>query len=351
MSKYDKRYFIVLALLGLLFISSCANEYSDFHLENAAYEKNISDIVDNKEKFKLTNILYSDVKIATLPDNTTLDRIIDNIKSAKKRVYLEVYILTEKRIIKELTDAKRRGLDVSVILEKNVLGSPSINSKAFKILQNVGIKVRYANNNNYIFTHSKFFIFDDSYILGTGNMSHSTFYDNMEFYLFGKDKKNISILESVFSDDMNGIRSIHCDANVITSPFCSRFAFEKTLNQAKSSIYIYAQQIKDPSLEKILKSKAEQGIKISMILADPKKVSSNQNIIDDFKKTDNVSIYIPKKSYVHAKVFIIDNETIYIGSINFTSNSMDNNREVGFIFNDKENADNLIRQFNNHIGQ
>lgn len=36
----------------------------------------------------------------------------------------------------------------------------------------------------------------------------------------------------------------------------------------------------------------------------------------------------------HAKALVIDGARAYVGSINFTRNSMDNNREIGVLFDD-----------------
>ena len=49
-----------------------------------------------------------DLNLEVTPDKKYLDRIVSQIDEAKKRVYLEVYMLTEKRIIKALKDAKHR---------------------------------------------------------------------------------------------------------------------------------------------------------------------------------------------------------------------------------------------------
>ena len=349
----DKRLLKILSRFSVLFfLVSCSNEYFDYHSDNSFFETQLSAIKKDKDIFDLGKIKELNPEITILPDEAmTLDKIVDKIRGSKKRVYLEVYILTEKRIISELLAAKNRWLDVRVILEKNVLWSPSINNKTFKTLKDSWIEVYYASDKNYVFTHSKFFITDDSYIIWTWNMSHSTFYKNKEFYVFDDNPKNLWILERVFDDDTKWIKSVYCSENIIVSPSCSRLAFEKALWQARENIYIYAQEISDFSFEKIIKEKALWWIKIKMILANPKIVKWNQKIIDEFKGDKNISIYIPKKFYIHAKVFVVDNKAVYIGSINFTSNSMDNNREAWIIFNNEDSWKKIIKQFSYDISQ
>ena len=62
----------------------------------------------------------SGLTLRETPDVKLLDDITTKIDSAQKRVYVEVYIFTEKRIKKSLLNAKKRGVEVKVLLEKNV---------------------------------------------------------------------------------------------------------------------------------------------------------------------------------------------------------------------------------------
>jgi phosphatidylserine/phosphatidylglycerophosphate/cardiolipin synthase-like enzyme len=62
--------------------------------------------------------------------------MVENINSSKKRVYVEVYIFTEKRLRKALIDAHKRGVEVKVLLEKNVYKASSLNNDTYKSLKN-----------------------------------------------------------------------------------------------------------------------------------------------------------------------------------------------------------------------
>jgi phosphatidylserine/phosphatidylglycerophosphate/cardiolipin synthase-like enzyme len=51
----------------------------------------------------------------------------------------------------------------------------------------------------------------------------------------------------------------------------------------------------------------------------------------DFRSS-KVRISQAKKPYMHAKVAIFDGDIAYVGSSNFTTNALDNNREVGILW-------------------
>lgn len=316
----------------ILFLSSCTNEYFIYHSQNQKYLESKTNVSKNLNNFDLSKIEQRDVEIISFPSKTWLDKIINLIDKAQKRVYLEVYILTEKRIIGALKSAKNRWVDVRIILEKNVFGSPTINKKVFEELKNFGISITYSSETNYTFTHSKFFIIDESYIIWTGNMSHSTFTVNKEFFVVSNNKKDLLKLEQIFEDDFNYKKSIICEPNLISSPDCSREIIGNLLKSAKSTIYIYNQEISDEEILTILKEKKKKWLDVKLIIWDKNKVKKNNQISQDLKKL-GIEVISPKKPYVHAKLVLIDSSYIYVWSVNFTTNSFDNNREVWVIFN------------------
>lgn len=96
------------------------------------------------------------------------------------------------------------------------------------------------------------------------------------------------------------------------------------------------QTVSDNSIENILEEKAKQGIEIQLCLGDLKKVESNETIVKRLSLYPQVRLYAPKKPYIHTKSLVIDGSDWYVGSINFTTNSFDNNREIGLHFSLKE---------------
>jgi phosphatidylserine/phosphatidylglycerophosphate/cardiolipin synthase-like enzyme len=61
------------------------------------------------ENFSLDDIQYiDDITLYRNPDINLLNKIVSQINNAKTRIYLETYILTEKRIQKALKKAKNR---------------------------------------------------------------------------------------------------------------------------------------------------------------------------------------------------------------------------------------------------
>lgn len=327
-----------------LLLSSCSNEYIAFHSQNNAYLESKTSVSQQVEKYDISKIWERDVELFSLPDKKWVDKIVNFIDNAKKRIYLEVYILTEKRIIEALVKAKSRWVDIRIILEKNVFWSPKINDKAMQTLLWAGISAIYSSEDNYTFTHSKFYIIDDFFLVSTGNMSHSTFVTNKEFFVKSDNIPDLKLLEKLFLDDFNYKKSIICDYNLMSSPNCSREVIRNLLKSAKSSIYIYNQEISDEQILSILREQKKKWLDIKLIIWDINKVKKNNQISKDLKNL-GIEVISPKKPYIHAKLVLIDTSYIYVWSVNFTTNSFDNNREVWVIFKSEKTWWEIKKEF------
>jgi len=169
--------------------------------------------------FVITLLIYSNLiplnnQPATIPalgDNISIfyepnmgkDPILNGIKGAKKSIDLEVYTFSDTDVLRELKNAKERGIRVRVILEENPYGGYSANKETYNKLRYYGIDTKW-DNKAYNFTHSKFLIIDEEtgYIL-TLNLSKSAFTKNREFGAIVTDKNVILELKKIFEADWN----------------------------------------------------------------------------------------------------------------------------------------------------
>lgn len=284
------------------------------------------------------------LSIFSTPDLDLLDDIVYEIDTAKHRVYLEVYILTEKKIQKALKRAYDRWLDVRVILEKNVYLAPSLNNKSYNNLKDYWINVIWSNSDNYLLNHSKMFIIDNLWIIGTWNMSYSTFKYNREFFVFIKNDKLLLNLLDIFINDFNWFKKNIIFDELILSPFSSRLKLESLINSANNSIKIYSQNFSDTNIIDILKNKSEWWVGIDVIMPSIEKIKSNLDTYNDLKKSW-INVFSLQKPYIHAKIILVDNKYLYIWSINFSKPSIDSNREIWLIIINKTIIEKILSIF------
>lgn len=342
-----KILFLIFLSFVSFFLSSCENEYTKFHEKKINIEEKEVDLEKFLSNFDLEKIRYiENTKLFHTPDLKLLSDIVELIDDSKEKVYLETYILTEKKIQSALKKAKDRWVDVRVILEKNVYKAPSLNKKSFNNLYSSWVSVTWSNPENFSLNHTKMLIVDNKAIISTWNYSYSSFKYNREFFLFLEDKDIISKLEDIFLADFYWEKTSVYDDNLILSPDYTREKFDKLIASSKKSIKMYVNNISDKDFLNILVKKSSEWVNIQMIFPDLKKVSSNEDEIK-FLKDNWISVHIVKKPKIHAKSILVDDKYLYIWSINFSYYSIEKNREIWLIFKDDNIINKFIDIFNN----
>lgn len=312
--------------------------WKDYFLFHESKNKIIDEnqiIKEKVEDFSLEDIReLSDWEIYYTPYLDLKSKIIDNINSAKSRVYVEVYMFSEKNIRNAIINAKKRWVDVKIVLEKNPYLAYNINNEAYNLFKENDIEVVWSDPKNYFLNHSKFMIIDDMFIVSTWNLSHSTFAYNRDFFIFSKDGVILNKILKIFDYDFYWIVWQEYDSNLILSPNYSRKKLEKSFLWARESINMYFQYFLDDDLVDVLSIKASSGVLIKVVLPDTAIESSPKQI----KKLENswVEISFLKKPKIHSKIVIVDNSYMFLWSINFSPTSIDENRELGLFFKNKD---------------
>ncbi len=102
-------------------------------------------------------------------DKSITNAVLPLIQNAKRYIYIPTFVLTEQRVTEELINAKKRGVDVKIIIDAL---NASIKHSKHKELREGGILVKTENYAGKM--HSKSMIVDDKYtIIGSMNFSNS----------------------------------------------------------------------------------------------------------------------------------------------------------------------------------
>jgi cardiolipin synthase A/B len=91
----------------------------------------------------------------------------------------------------------------------------------------------------------------------------------------------------------------------------------------------------DSGIEQALASAAQHGVQVEVILPAASSTSgdSNSQGIATIKQS-GVQVREDPQLYMHAKIVIVDNEVAFIGSENISTQSLDQNRELGILVSD-----------------
>lgn len=123
-------------------------------------------------------------EVCFTPGNDCTTTIVNEIKKAKKSIYLQAYSFTSKPITKAITDAKRKGVDVQVILDKSQIKNNKYSSAKYLINQNVPVWIDYKPS----IAHNKVIIIDNNTVItGSFNFTKAAQEKNAENVLVMHD--------------------------------------------------------------------------------------------------------------------------------------------------------------------
>jgi len=306
--------------------------------------------------FFLVIILFS-VSTLAVPPNWPKDGVIVEpdmnrapliavFQEAKHSLKLSAYRLTDKRLIAELCEAVKRGVEVELLVTRDVFksGEKTPNDETpMKLLKELGINV-HQSPKFYDQAHHKMILVDDLYaLIGTPNMGKNSFDDNKEskaqrgFWVTVTDKNQLKELKNVFTADFNGEKTNLKNSLLVWSPDQGRAPFIKLIHSAKNSLWIYQPDIEDEEIACALAEAARKGIDVRLIMPPfPYSKTKDANIPNQEMIRDaGGKVGLITHVVGHAKVILVDVGTklakAWVGSVNFYPPSLDRNRELGII--------------------
>ncbi len=260
--------------------------------------------------------------------------ILNAINNAQQSVWLETYLLTDTNVINALEKAAGK-IQVRVMLEPNPYGGGSPQS-TLNALKAAGASTEDASP-SFTLTHEKGMIVDGkTAFIMTCNFTYSALNGkNREYGIIDTNTPDVQSVIDIFNADWNRTPIQPSDPGLVVSPTNSRTALTAFINNAKSSLVIEAEEMQDTDIEQAIVSAAQRGVKVQVILPTPSSsTDANAPGIATIKAA-GAQVEEDAQLYMHAKMMVADGSSAFVGSENISSNSLDNNRELGLIFSDQ----------------
>jgi phosphatidylserine/phosphatidylglycerophosphate/cardiolipin synthase-like enzyme len=271
-------------------------------------------------------------------------QLVDAIESAEREILVEIYLLSDKKIINALVDAREHGVKVMVMMEQHPFGGSALNPKTKKELDSHAVLTQWSNP-SFALTHEKAIIIDanKAFIL-TQNLTTSSFSKNREYDILDTNPIDVTEIRNIFIADWERKSfSPPANTNIIESPDNSRPALTSLLNNATQTIDAETEDIVDTKLVQLLSNKAKT-TKIRLLVPTLSQLEANEPALSKLQKS-GVQVKTIFSPYMHAKMIIADDKKAYVGSINFSTQSMDKNRELGIILTQEDIIQTLSTTF------
>jgi hypothetical protein len=276
----------------------------------------------------------SDFSLLVLPDQGE-SRIYSLINSATKTVDMTMYELTDTTVTTDLVNREKAGVKVRVILDQAEM---SVNQTAFNALQAGGVSVTWSST-AFTFTHQKTVTVDgDESFISTGNLDSRFYSTSRDYGVFDTDPADVAAIEAVFNADFAKTSITPSDGDdLVWSPTDSQTRLLALINGAQHTLDIEQEEFSDTALVNAIVAAENRGVTVRVVVEDPSSYTSELNQVT--AAGGKVTGYSSSTGfYVHAKAIIADFGTstakIFLGSENFSDNSLNDNRELGLIITD-----------------
>ncbi|WP_416959991.1 phospholipase D-like domain-containing protein [Streptomyces sp. Agncl-13] len=263
---------------------------------------------------------------------TTQPTIYDFINSATSSLDMTMYELEDTSAVNDLIALKNKGVTVRVVLDR---AHQSANSSAYTALTNAGVGVVWSPS-SFVYTHQKTITVDatKSLVL-TGNLTSQYYSTGRDYGVFTDDTRDVAAIEKVFNADYAGTSVTPTDGDhLLWSPTDSRSRLLTVINAATKTLDVEELEFSDSTVVNAIVARAKAGVTVRVVLETPSDYSSEVSAIKAAGGTV-VGYSDPDGFYIHAKAMVADyglsTQEVEAGSMNISSNSLSNNRELGII--------------------
>jgi cardiolipin synthase len=314
------------------------------------------------------------------------------LRSADRRLYLAGYTLTAERATDALVAATDRGVDVRVLVDGGPVGGmPAAEAARLNALVAAGVEVRVLDGERerYSFHHAKYAVADDQAVVLSENWKPSGTggHANRGWGVTLHDERVADELATVFRADSGWAdgkrwRAVRQNQTLVTSStatetFPTRFppvdveaesvrlllapdnakrGVRQFVQSANESLYVEQVSI-DPESEflKWTVDAARRGVEVRVLLSgtwyareENRNVTRRLNEVAEREHLDlQATLVEPRSRFekIHVKGAIVDGERTLVGSLNWNTHSLTENREVVVVVEDERFARHYERAF------
>ena len=256
------------------------------------------------------------------------------IGSATTSIDMTMYELTDTTAEQDLAAAAARGVTVRVILDQNL--EKSNNTAAYNYLNANGVPTHWAST-TYAATHQKTVTIDGATTaIMSGNLTSQYYSTSRDFAVIENNSLDVNAIEKVFNADYAGTAITPTDGDhLVWSPTDAQSKILAIINGATTSLSVENEEMGYATIVTALENAAKRGVNVEVTMTN-----DDNEYGTEFDALTAAGVHVHTYAYtaslyIHAKAIVADYGTstakVDVGSQNFSSASLNKNRELGFI--------------------
>jgi len=268
-----------------------------------------------------------------------------------------MYALEDSTFIGDLAAACNRGVTVRVILDQN--DEKSGNTTAFNQLNAVSRCSAVWANPAFEATHEKSFIIDGTQVaIMSLNLQSQYYSTTRDFALLENDPSDIAAIQAAFNQDYAaGTTSTGTSGasdfsyqpgagdDLIWSPTTAQADMLSIIDNAQTTLLVENEEMGAGNIVSALESACQRHVTVQIAMVNQSSYAKEFAAL--VAAGCGVNLYPDTSNgfYIHAKAVVADyglsTQSVYMGSINYSNASMNNNRELGVYITDPASVQTL----------
>jgi phosphatidylserine/phosphatidylglycerophosphate/cardiolipin synthase-like enzyme len=308
-------------------------------------------------------VYFTDPHAINEPDDlsgSVPEKLIKHINNAQQTIHVAAFEFDLVPVAEALIAAEKRGVEVQWVTddEHGIEAEEEEGRNLFRRLRRAGANVR--DDDRGALMHNKFFIFDGQTVwTGSTNITTNGNFRNNNNVLVIESPKVAAIYEREFDEMWNGEFGPQspstADNQKVTiegTPVQVLFAAEDEaisnliplVESAQSSIRFMAFSFTHDELGETVLARAKAGVDVKGIFEE--RGSETKSSEMSLLHCNGAAVRQDgNRGALHHKVFVIDNETVVTGSLNFSENADSSNDENVVIVTNPDIAARYLAEF------
>jgi phosphatidylserine/phosphatidylglycerophosphate/cardiolipin synthase-like enzyme len=261
------------------------------------------------------------------------------IASARKSLLIKQFSFTEPRLIADVVERAKAGVEVRVMLNPQRSSGSRANDETMRVLNEAGVAAKWSSS-RFAVTHEKSVVIDHSRALvSTFNLCEKYFTHTRDYGIVIDDAEQVGEIVAAFEADWaNEKWTPNPDCGLLWSNENSRQLMSMFIDTATERLDVQHPKFVDTVILDRLVHAAQRGVRVRFLCGGRHGISA-YDILDTFaslRVMQKAGIKVNKQKHLrmHAKLMIADRGRALIGSMNIDRSAFDLRRELGAVLVD-----------------
>jgi len=250
------------------------------------------------------------------------ETILGAIRDARRQLTLSLFRCSDEKILREITRAVNRGVQVDVLVTSRSKGKKKLR-RLWEHLATTGAAI-HAYTDPVVKYHAKYLIADEGpAVVASLNFTRKCFRSTVDALVLTYDPAVVNSLGRLLAADRAGERlPSNLSDRLIVGPDGARRQLTTLLEGARTSIRLIDAKLSDPVIVRLLDARRADGVAVEVHTA--KRLMGLRS---------------------HGKLLLIDDEVAVVGSLALATLSLDFRREVALVIRDRAAVGTVSRLF------